>query len=285
MGFGEVVSETFNLLRHDLVKYFVVFAVVEVVIGAATIFAHQVVQIPTIPKAPTNLSWLPGYIGATIESYLIIEVATLVVFPIAEGATIKIAAEAIEGRRVPLGASVRFALSKLVWMWAVSLVVGVVVFLGFVALIVPGIILAIMFCLALPALLLENAGVVGSLSRSRELVSHRWGKTFVTFFVLGFIVVLIGALLGVVGVFFGWASPLATGILSGFYEPILPIGLTVYFFSNRARISPPSPTGRGAVGSGPTPQPGMKFCPNCGTQLLAAATFCSNCGAKQPVQA
>ena len=30
------------------------------------------------------------------------------------------------------------------------------------------------------------------------------------------------------------------------------------------------------------PQPGMKFCPNCGTQLAAAATFCSKCGAKQP---
>jgi uncharacterized membrane protein len=30
------------------------------------------------------------------------------------------------------------------------------------------------------------------------------------------------------------------------------------------------------------PQPGMKFCPNCGTQLAAAATFCSKCGTKQP---
>ncbi len=27
---------------------------------------------------------------------------------------------------------------------------------------------------------------------------------------------------------------------------------------------------------------GMKFCPNCGTQMAASATFCPKCGAKQP---
>jgi len=282
MSLGEVVSETFNLFQRDFVKYFVLFAVVEAVIGVVTILAHQAVQIPAVPTTPTDLSWLPGYLGATFELYVIVEVITLVVLPVAEGATIKIAAEAIEGKRMSLGASVRFAFSKLVWMWAVSLIVGIVVILGFVALIVPGIILAIMLCLALPALLLENTGVLGSLSRSRELVSHRWLKTFATFLVLGLIVVVIAAVLGVVGGLFGGASPVATGILSAFYEPILPIALTVYFFSNRARVSPSSPTSQAAIASGPAPMPGMKFCPNCGTQLLASATFCSNCGAKQP---
>ncbi|HXY56143.1 MAG TPA: DUF996 domain-containing protein [Nitrososphaerales archaeon] len=34
--------------------------------------------------------------------------------------------------------------------------------------------------------------------------------------------------------------------------------------------------------SGQAPQPGMKFCPSCGTQLNASATFCAKCGAKQP---
>ena len=29
--------------------------------------------------------------------------------------------------------------------------------------------------------------------------------------------------------------------------------------------------------------PGMKFCPNCGTQLAASAVFCSKCGTKQPM--
>ena len=282
LSLGEVVSKTFDLFRRDFVKYFVIFAIAEVVIGLATLLANSVVQIPTIPTNRTDLSWIPGYFTALFELYFIIEVTTLVVIPIAEGSAIKMAAEAIEGRTVALGASVRFAFSKLVRLWAVSLVIGVIVVLALVALIVPGIILAIMFCLALPALLLENTGVLGSLGRSRELVGHRWGKTFATFLVLGLIIVVIAVIITLVSRLFGGAGPVVSSFLSAFYEPIFPIALTVYFFSNRARITPPPQPGQVAMGYGPTPQPGMKFCPNCGTQLTVSATYCANCGAKQP---
>jgi len=282
LSLGEVVSNTFDLFRRDFVKYFAVFAIAEVVVGFATLLANSVVQVPTIPPNPTSLSWVPGYFTALIGLYLIIEVTTLIVVPIAEGSAIKLAAEAIGGKPLGLGASVRFALSKLVSLWAVSLVLGVIVVLGLVALIVPGIILAIMFCLALPAVLLENTGVLGSLGRSRELVGHRWGKTFATFLVLGLVILVISVVVSLVSGLFGAAGPVVSGFLSAFYEPIFPIALTVYFFSNRARIASPPQTGQGTMGYGPAPQPGMKFCPNCGTQLHASATFCANCGAKQP---
>ena len=282
LSVGEVVSKTFDLFRRDFVKYFVIFAVAEVVVGLATLLANSVVKLPAIPANSTDLSWVPGYFAAFFELYFVIEVVTLIVIPIAEGTAIKMAAEAIGGRPVTLRASVQFALSKLVWLWVLSLVVGIIVVLGFVALVVPGIILAIMFSLALPVLLLENTGVSGSLSRSRELVGHRWGKTFATFVVLGIIILVISVIISLVSSLFGGVGPVVSGLLSAFYEPILPIALTVYFFSNRARITSPSQMGQTTTGYGPTPQPGMKFCPNCGTQLLATATFCANCGAKQP---
>ena len=280
LGVGQVISKTFDLFRRDFVKYFVIFAIAEVVIGVATVVAYRLVTLPVIPTSPTDLSWLPGYLGAFIGLYAIIEISTLIVLPIAEGTAVKMAADAIRGKPALLGASLRFALSKLVWMWVLGFIVGIIVLLGFVALVVPGIIFAIMLCLALPSLLLEDTGVIDSLGRSRELVSHRWGKTFATFLVLGLIIVVISSVLGLIAAIFGGAGPLVTGLLSGFYEPIIPIGLTVYFFSNLARVSPP-PT---QAPVGPVPQPGMKFCPNCGTQLMASTMFCSNCGAKQPAQ-
>jgi len=282
LSLGEVISKTFDLFRRDFVKYFVIFAIAEVVIGLATLLAYSAVQLPTIPTNPINLSWVRGYFASFFELYFIIEVATLVVIPLAEGTAIKMAAVSIEGKSISLGLSVRFALSKLVWLWVLSLVVGIVVVLGFVALIVPGIILAIMLCLALPALLLENAGVFGSLSRSRELVGHRWGKTFVTFVVLGLIILVIAVIVSVVSGLFGGAGPLVSGFLSAFYQPILPIALTVYFFSNRARMTPPLQMGQATRAYGLTQQPSVKFCPNCGTQLPATATYCASCGARQP---
>lgn len=277
LGLGEIVSKTFDLFRRDFVRYFAIFAIAEVVVGLATLFAYSVVKLPAIPANPTGLSWVPGYFAAFFALYSIIVVATFVVVPIAEGTVVKMVAETVEGRPVALRASVTFVLSKLVGLWFLTLVVGVVVVLGSVALIVPGIILGIMFCLAFPAFLLENTGVFGSLSRSRELVGHRWGKTFGTFLVIGLIILIISVVVTLVSGLFGSVGPVASAFLSSFYEPILPIALTVYFFSNRARITSPQ-----TVGYGPTPQEGTKFCSNCGTRLPISAAFCANCGAKQP---
>ena len=280
LSLGEVVSKTFALYRRNFVKYFVLAAVVEAVIGIVTTLAYNAFPLPTLPAHATSqqaLTWVTGFFGNLIALIGTIGLASLVLGTIAVGGAIKMASEEIEGRPVELGGAVRFAATKLLWMWALGLIVGIIVGLGFI-LIIPGIILGIMFSLAFPALLIETAGVAGTMSRSRELVGHRWLKTFAMFLVLGIILLVVAVIVGLVSAPFGAASRVVSSILSAFYFPIIPVAMTVYFYSNRARISP-APQASGAVAM---PAPGMKFCPNCGTQLEASATFCSRCGAKQP---
>jgi uncharacterized membrane protein/ribosomal protein L40E len=65
------------------------------------------------------------------------------------------------------------------------------------------------------------------------------------------------------------------GFLLLFVAAILQI---VAFFSIQEGAQSAQPQPMAAT----TPALGMKFCPSCGTQLAAAATFCSKCGAKQP---
>jgi len=154
--------------------------------------------------------------------------------------------------------------------------------LGFIALIVPGIILAIMFALSIPVLLTENKGVLESMGRSRELVGHRWLKTFATFIVIGIIFVIASLIVSAISGPFAVGSPVVSGVLSAFYQPIIPIALTVYYYSNLARITQ-LPASQTTMAPSATVQAGMKFCPNCGTQLASSAAFCSKCGAKQPL--
>jgi len=161
-----------------------------------------------------------------------------VFFPIAQGSAIKLASEQIEKARADLGESIRFAASKLIRIWALSIVVGIIVVLGFIALIVPGIILTIMFSLAFPVLLIENKGVFDSMRRSRELVGHRWLKTFGVYLVLGIIVVVASFIAGAISRPFGVASPVVNGLLSALYQPLFPILLAVYYYSSLARITP-----------------------------------------------
>ena len=282
LSLGDVISKTFELYRRDFTKYFVLFAVVGVIIGIVTTLARQAFPLPTLPSNPTPQqvsNWFPSFLGALVLLIALISIVTVVFSPIAQGTAIKLASEQIEKGHAEIGTSVRFAVSKLLWIWALSIVVGVIVILGFIALIVPGIILAIMFSLAFPVLLIENKGVLESMGRSRELVSHRWLKTFATFLVLAIVNIVASAIVSAISGLLGVAGPIVNGFLSAFYQPLFPILLTVYYYSNLARITP-LPADQMSTGPTTMAQAGMRFCPTCGTQLVSSATSCFQCGAR-----
>ena len=282
LSLGDVISKTFELYRRDFTKYFVLFAVVGVIIGIVTTLARQAFPLPTLPSNPTPQqvsNWFPSFLGALVLLIALISIVTVVFSPIAQGTAIKLASEQIEKGHAEIGTSVRFAVSKLLWIWALSIVVGIVVILGFIALIVPGIILAIMFSLAFPVLLIENKGVLESMGRSRELVSHRWLKTFATFLVLAIVNIVASAIVSAISGLLGVAGPIVNGFLSAFYQPLFPILLTVYYYSNLARITP-LPADQMSTGPTTMAQAGMRFCPTCGTQLVSSATSCFQCGAR-----
>src|SRR5712692_3152960 len=226
LSLSEVISKTFEVYRRDFTKYFVLFAVVEVIIGVVTTLAQQAFVLPTLPSNPTPqdfVNWYPGFFAALIPLVASIFIVTVVFLPIAQGSGIKMASERIEKGQVDIGTTVRFVASKLLLIWALSIVVGVLVVLGLIALIVPGIILAIMFSLAFPVLLIENKGVLDSMGRSRVLVGQRWLKTFATYLVLGIIFIIASVIVSAISRPLGVAGPVVNGLLSAFYQPLIPI--------------------------------------------------------------
>lgn len=284
LSVGEIVSRTFELCRRNFVKYSILFLVVEVVIGLVNVWAYGAFSLPTLPANATSqdiANWAPGFFTNLFYLIGVVGVVSLVFGTIAYGSTVKMASEEVENKPIDLGAAVGFAASKMLRMWALGVILGIIVLLGFIALVVPGIILTIMFSVSFQALLLENAGIGGSLGRSRELVSHRWLKTFAVFLVFAIIVGIAATIVSAISAPLGYWSRLVSSVLSAFYLPIIPVATTVYFYSNRARIAP-TPVGLVSAIPMATSAPGMKFCPNCGAQLPDSATFCANCGAKQP---
>jgi len=77
-----------------------------------------------------------------------------------------------------------------------------------------------------------------------------------------------------------FVGALLTIVLVGFI-----ILLVAYIFQIIAFFSMPDasqpPVGQPTPAAAPVAQAGMKFCPNCGTQMSLLATFCPKCGAKQ----
>jgi len=62
---------------------------------------------------------------------------------------------------------------------------GIIVGIGFVLFIVPGVILAVMLCFSMYVLVLEGVSPIGALKRSRELVKGFWWTVFARLIVVG----------------------------------------------------------------------------------------------------
>lgn len=81
----------------------------------------------------------------------------------------------LNGRRVDFVAAFRRSFTKFLPVLALSLVMALVTATGFVMLLIPGIIVYVMWFVALPALVEEGGGIIAATDRSRALTrGMRW---------------------------------------------------------------------------------------------------------------
>jgi uncharacterized membrane protein len=99
----------------------------------------------------------------------------------------------LAGRPVNFGECVSRAVAKLFPLIGLGIVVAIGVSIGFVFLIIPGVILYLMWMVAVPVLMVENLGVFDSLSRSAALTKgSRWKLLglIVVFFIFSMIIAI-----------------------------------------------------------------------------------------------
>lgn len=98
----------------------------------------------------------------------------------------------LRGMRASIGEALQVGLSRILPVIGVALLYGIAVTLGFVALIVPGLILMTIYWVAIPVAVVERPGVLASMKRSADLTrGYRW-KVFAILLLLGLIGVAFG---------------------------------------------------------------------------------------------
>jgi len=121
------------------------------------------------------------------------------------------------------GEVARLGLPRVFHIIAVSIVMAVLVWVGFLLLVIPGIIVALMLAVALPVTVIERRGVIESLGRSRSLTKGYRGHIFGLYVVAGIIstVVWLVVFLPASGIFSNdppavlpWGAVLAMTLLS-----------------------------------------------------------------------
>jgi hypothetical protein len=119
---------------------------------------------------------------------------------------------------------------KLIGIILLQIVVGILVFIGFIFFIIPGVILALMWAVSMPSLVVEDKGVFQSMSRSSELTKSNRMRILgivVVVLVIYFVIAIIGALLTAAIPVVGIIALIAVGVLA--YPYIAIISAVLYY--------------------------------------------------------
>lgn len=108
-----------------------------------------------------------------------------------------------EGGRPTFGQCLSQGLRYAIWILLFYILWTIAVAVGFMLLIIPGIMLVCMWAVAIPALVEERTGIIGAFGRSRELTrGHRW-KVFgllAVIIVSFYLAIILMAVVGLAGV-------------------------------------------------------------------------------------
>jgi len=145
-----------------------------------------------------------------------------------------------------------------------SILAGILIWIGFFIVIIPGIYLATIWVLIVPVIMVENAGALASFGRSRELVRGRFWNVLGTLILVFLIVFVAEIVLSLIFLFFPTAlgSALAVLVAGSVIAPFGAAVVTLMYF----RLVAAGPVTVGAAGGGPyaTTMPGQYGAPQGG---------------------
>ncbi|CAN5848695.1 hypothetical protein BH20GEM3_BH20GEM3_05040 [soil metagenome] len=238
---GEILDAAFALYRRHFGTLFLtaVLPMLPVVAfwAAFPLFARGA------PEQVTELANLGGWL---LAPYTI--PATLLVW----GALLHQVSLAYLDSPISVREGYRRGVRRLLPLLGATFAASVLIGLGLVLLVIPGILLLIMFFAVGPAVVIESRGPIEALGRSRELARGAWGRIFAVLFLLFLITALptfalaaatgVGALASGSGAVAVLESPwiftafqALSVLLSALTTPFMTAGLVLLYYDRRVR--------------------------------------------------
>jgi hypothetical protein len=239
---GELLDRTFSLYR----SHFALF----VGITAVTPLALLAVQLAGVAFVP---ALGPGFSITNFVVYMLaIAVVMLAVTAASQGATIVAISHVYLGRPITVTAALERIKGRIVSLSITMIVVGLLMTLGLLLLVVPGIILALMWALVIPVAVLEDRSMLDAASRSADLTKDDRLRALVIYILFIIIAVIVSmiievplAIVGLVSSGFNAAAPMAlwlqiTRALASFLTqclvaPLMTIAFSLLYYDQRVR--------------------------------------------------
>jgi len=181
---GRVLKRTFSVVGNNFLAFALFSLVVAIPYGLLSWISLQ------FPAGLFRGNFQSGFNSTSDGLYLLSQIVFYVGSFVLQAAGIHATVVYLNGRKVNALQSFSTALGLIVPLVGLGVLATLGIFGGFLLLIVPGIILAIMWSVAVPAFVVENTGVMGAFRRSRDLTSGYRGSIFVLMLAFAVIVIL-----------------------------------------------------------------------------------------------
>jgi hypothetical protein len=238
---GELLDRTFSLYRSHFGLFVGIFALPHlIVLGVQLLQLVSQWSHAGVANFPASLLW-----------FFVIAFVTLVMAAASQAATVIAVSDLHLNRPASVMDSFLRVKGHLLGVIGISFIVLWAVMAGMVAFLVPGILLAIIWSLSVPAKVLENKGPLAAMSRSVDLTKGDWGRIFV----VGLLVVVLSygvrmllqapvlvaiymsAKAGLRNAVFGWqiASLVAAFIAESLVGAVGTIAFSLVYYDERVR--------------------------------------------------
>jgi hypothetical protein len=188
MSIARVFERAFSTIGSNAVTMFGIAFLFSALPGTLISYGSQLVQQPMV---------LELGVGGVIAISVVTVLLALVFGMITQGALVRATIAHSEGRKASFGESVMAGLVVVLPLIALGLLLGLAVGIGFLLLIVPGVILYIIWSVASPALVAERSGVFAAFGRSQFLTKGARWKIFALQLVIIIFYWIVSGALGV----------------------------------------------------------------------------------------
>jgi hypothetical protein len=198
LGVGDVLDAAVKLYTRNAVSMWKIVACVVVPVS----LINQIIVGASLPSGAYvyhgTLYTPTGQLSTPAAGVIAGIVLSIVAVLIANGALSLSLVDAYIGQPLDWVASLRAAGSRLGSLLWLAILWTVLVIVGFIAIILPGIWLLVVWSVGIPALMFEHLGGFKALGRSFDLVRGRWWATFAELLVAIIMLVLVSLVLGLI---------------------------------------------------------------------------------------
>jgi hypothetical protein len=199
LGVGEILDGAFSTIR----TYPMATLGLSAVISAVSALLQLAVLLPTMSRLETattelELAETPDpdvFIAAFIAVIVVLVIGTLLAATVLTGMVTIVLGEAVLGRPITIGEAWRRVRPRFWALLGLALLQGLIVMLGFIACIIPGVFLWAKLSLSTPALMLEGRRITDAMRRSSALVRGSWWRVFGILLLASVITMIVGQIL------------------------------------------------------------------------------------------